>query len=271
MDTHQSFCSVAQAADLLTLRWMPLVLRELLCGSHRFNDLHRGLPRMSRTLLARRLADLVAAGVAERRPVGADAHLEYHLTQAGEELRPLIMQLGVWGKRWVRRDVTREALDPTLLMWDMQRRIVMEALPPRRVVVSFHFPDAPAVHQQYWLVLKQDEVDLCLNDPGHDVDLNVFSNVRALTDVWTGDLTISRALRDESVRLSGPPALRRAFPDWLGLSLFAATPRQPRHASGGGRLPDDAGLATELPHGAGRVVRVTSASRPMPASPSETR
>ena len=227
MDTYGQFCPVAQAAEIITQRWMPLVIRELLCGSHRFNDLHRGVPRMSRTLLVRRLNELAAAGLVERRLVGADDHPEYHLTQAGEELRPLIVQLGTWGKRWVQTEVSREDLDAGLLMWDMQRRIERDRLPPRRVLVYFHFTDAPKEHQHFWLILEQDEVDLCLQDPGYEEDLYVRSDVRTLTEVWLGDISLTRALKEGSLWLGGPEELRHAFPDWLGLSLFAGIVREP--------------------------------------------
>ncbi|MGI9175580.1 MAG: winged helix-turn-helix transcriptional regulator [Rhodothermales bacterium] len=219
---------MAQAPDILARRWTLLVIRELLSGSHHFNDLHRGVPRMSRSLLVRRLNELEEAGLVERRLVGADDHPEYHLTQAGEELQPIIFQLGSWGKRWVQREVSREELDAGLLMWDMQRRIVRDRLPPQRIVVYFQFTDAPKEHQHFWLILEQDEVDLCLKDPGGEEDLYVRSDVRTLTDVWLGDISLTRALKEESLWLGGSPSLRRSFPDWLGLSMFAGIARQPR-------------------------------------------
>lgn len=225
MDTYGQFCPVALAAEIVTQRWMPLVLRELLCGTHRFNDLHRGVPRMSRSLLVRRLSELEEAGLLERRLVGSDARPEYHLTEAGEALRPIIVQLGHWGKRWVQREVTREELDAGLLMWDVHRRILKEQLPPRRVVVYFRFTDAPQDQQHYWLVLEPDQVDLCFTDPGGEEDLYVRTDVRTFTDIWLGDRSLRHALDDGAVWLGGPPALRRSFPNWLGLSLFAPIPR----------------------------------------------
>ena len=232
MDTYAQFCPVAQAAEIITQRWMPLVIRELLCGSHRFNDIHRGVPRMSRSLLVRRLCELAETGLLDRRLVGADEHPEYHLTQAGEELRPIIFALGFWGKKWVQREVAREEPDAGLLMWDMQRRIVKDRLPPQRVTVYFRFTDAPREHEHFWLLLDQNEVDLCLKDPGYEEDLYVRSSVRTLTDVWLGDLSLTRALREESLWLGGALELRRSFPEWLGLSVFSGMTRQPRHDRG---------------------------------------
>jgi DNA-binding HxlR family transcriptional regulator len=235
MDSYGQFCPVAQAAEIITRRWMPLVVRELLFGSYHFNDLHRGVPRMSRSLLVRRMNELEETGLLERRLVEPAGHPEYHLTQAGEDLRPIIIQLGLWGKQWVQREVSREKLDAGLLMWDMQRRIQKDRLPPQRIVIYFHFTDAPKQHQHFWLLLEQDDVDLCLKDPGCEEDLYVRSDVRTLTDVWLGDVSITQALQEGVLRLGGTPALRRAFPEWLGLSLFAGMIRQPRQDQG--RVP----------------------------------
>jgi DNA-binding HxlR family transcriptional regulator len=235
MDSYGQFCPLSQAAEIVTQRWMPLVIRELLLGSRRFNDLHRGVPRMSRTLLARRLNELVAAGLVERRTAGE--HPEYHLTQAGEELRPIIVQLGAWGKRWVQREVSRAHLDAGLLMWDLQRRIRRDRLPPRRVVVCFHLPDAPKAQQHFWLLLGPGQVDLCLQDPGYEEDLYVRAGVRTLTEVWLGDVSLTRALKEESIWLGGPEELRQAFPEWLELSVFAGIARQGARGEPAGLSP----------------------------------
>lgn len=226
MENYGQFCPVAQAAEIVTRRWMPLVIRELLCGSHRFNDLHRGVPRMSRALLVRRLSELELAGVIERRLADGHDHAEYHLTQAGEELRPIIFQLGFWGKRWVHHEVSRDRLDAGLLMWDMQRCIQRDRLPLHRVVVHFEFADAPRGNQHYWLVLMPGEVDLCLKDPGGDSDLVVCASTRSLTEVWLGDLPFAHALRTDAVRLHGRRELQRLLPEWLGLSVFAGEKRR---------------------------------------------
>jgi DNA-binding HxlR family transcriptional regulator len=217
---------VAKASEVVAERWTPLVLRELLCGSQRFNDLHRGVPLMSRTLLTRRLRELEDAGVVERR-ASSSGGWDYHLTAAGEELRPIIEQLGAWGHRWVRRDVEGEDLDPSLLMWDVRRRIDRAALPDRRVVVRFELRGVPRAHhaqRTWWLVLDRDEVDLCLKDPGFPEDVRVDADLTALTRVWMGRLAFADAARTGLVRTEGPRLLVRAFPGWLGLSPFAGIP-----------------------------------------------
>lgn len=219
--SYAQFCPVAKAAEIIAQPWMPLVIRELLCGSTRFNELHRGVPKMSRSLLVRRLDQLQQAGLINRCTIGKDEHPEYHLTQAGEALRPILMQLGGWGKQWIQHELSRQDLDAGLLMWDVQRRIEHERLPTRQVVVLFQFSDAPPEHQEFWLLLMREAVDLCLKDPGYDVDLYVCSDTRTFTEVWLGDRDLAQALSDDLIRLSGPHELRSQFPDWLSLSLFA--------------------------------------------------
>jgi len=222
MDTfYAQFCPVAKAAEIIAQPWMPLVIRELLCGSTRFNDLHRGVPKMSRSLLVKRLEQLEQACLIKRCLVGPDKHPEYYLTDAGEALRPILVQLGFWGKQWVQQEVSRQDLDAGLLMWDVQRRIEREQLPRKRVVVSFQFSDAPEEHQQFWLILSREVIDLCLKDPGYDVDLYVCSDVRTFTEVWLGYKELAQALKEESVWLTGPSELREQFPSWLSLNLFA--------------------------------------------------
>jgi DNA-binding HxlR family transcriptional regulator len=226
MSGYGQFCPVAKASELLAERWTPLVVRELLCGSHRFNALHRGVPLMSRSLLAQRLRDLEVAGVVERRPSGDGRGSEYHLTEAGEELRPIIMGLGAWGQRWARSKISRADLDPRLLMWDMQRNIETEALPPHRVVVRFRFTDVgPGLPRVTWLILDGDKVDVCYKDPGFEVDLVVAGRLRALVGVWLGDTSMSAVIRAGELQVEGARRLADAFPSWLRRSIFAGIER----------------------------------------------
>lgn len=221
---YGQFCPVAKGAEIFAERWTPLILRELLCGSRRFNRLRKGLPRMSPSLLSKRLTELERAGVVERR--GDEEAPEYHLTRAGEELRPVVEALGVWGKRWTRSELEREDLDPGLLLWDMRRRAVKEKLPARRVVARFELPEEPSRERLWWMVFDRPQVDLCLDDPGYPVDLRITAELEALTGVWLGDLDLAGCLKAGSVVLEGPAKLRRRFPEWLGLSLFAGVERQ---------------------------------------------
>jgi len=221
MSTYGQFCPVALASQILTRRWTPLVIRELLCGSTRFNELRRGVPRMSPSLLSKRLDELVDAGIVTRRAEDS-GHDGYHLTRAGRELFPVIEAMGVWGKRWISGDLADEDLDVDLLMWDVRRRIDVEAAPAGRTVVQFTFSDCPEDHRDYWVVVKPEgEVELCRQDPGYPVDLTVRTDVRTMTDIWMGRARFSEVLRRREIAFRGPTALRRSFPDWLGLSMFA--------------------------------------------------
>ena len=217
MRGYGQFCPVAQAAEVIAERWTPLVIRELLSGSHHFNDIKRGVPLMSSALLSKRLKTLQLCGIIERRSLAGGGH-EYHLTQAGEELRPWVELMGVWAQRWVRRPVTPEDADPALLMWDMRRSINVDRLPEKRVVVRFDFRGAPKGKRSWWLVLEQPEPDLCLTDPGFGVALTVRTEAVTMASVWVGDLELAGAIRSRLIILEGPSRLRRAFPSWLSLS-----------------------------------------------------
>lgn len=220
--SYHQFCPVAKAMELLDERWTLLVVRELITGSERFNELRRGVPRISPTLLSKRLAQLVRAGVVERRGSGAD--VRYVLTEAGRELRPVVEALGVWGTRWI-GELGDEDLDPKLLLWDMHRHVDHRAVPGERTVVAFHFTDVPAKLRDWWLLITPAEADVCDADPGHPVAVSVTASLRTMTRIWRGDLTWPAALRAEAVTLDGPPALRRALPSWFELSDFASVPR----------------------------------------------
>lgn len=220
--SYHQFCPVAKAMELLDERWTLLVVRELVSGSERFNDLRRGLPRMSPTLLSRRLHQLVRAGVVERRVDGAE--VRYVPTAAGRELRPVLEALGAWGVRWI-GELGDADLDPKLLLWDMHRHVDHDAVPPGRTVVRFRFRDVPTTQRDWWMVIAAGEADVCDIDPGHDVAVTVTADLRALVQVWMGDLEWAAALRGGAVELIGPEALRRAAPGWFTLSPFAAVPR----------------------------------------------
>ena len=213
MNGYGQFCPVAQAAEVFAERWTPLILREIFCGSHRFNHLLRGVPRMSRTLLAQRLRRMETDGLIERSGDG------YYLTAAGKDLVPVIELLGAWGQKWATANLEEEDLDPALLMWDIHRRVPAGALPDRRVVVQFRFREVRK--DRYWLVLEPATVDVCFKDPGYAVDLNVTASLRALSAAWLGHQRLESLVARGDLELEGPRHLRLAFPGWLGLSMFA--------------------------------------------------
>ena len=221
MPGYGQFCPIAQAAEVLTERWTPLVLRELaLTGSRRFNDIQRGVPLMSSSLLTKRLRQLERAGIVERRARLDGKGTEYHLTPAGEELAPVLVQMGTWSERWLRRPIFEETPDTGLLMWWVRSTVKADALPAGRTVVHFRFRRAPEKLRYFWLVLP--EADLCLSDPGFGVDITVSSDPKTLTAVWVGDLPLAAALRSGAIELEGRRELVRSFPKWFGLHpLFA--------------------------------------------------
>lgn len=237
--SYRQFCPVAKAMELLDERWTMLVVRELVAGSERFNELRRGLPRMSPTLLSRRLDQLERAGVVDHLGTGPDSR--YRLTTAGRELAPIVEALGAWGIRWIGELGDRD-LDPRLLLWDVRRNIDHAAVPATRVVVRFEFPDVPAAQRRWWLVITPDDADVCDQDPGHPVELDVRVGLRTMTRIWRGDISWPTALRSAELTVTGPQNLRRALPTWLKLSGFAAVPRPAaaagaRPVAGGRRRP----------------------------------
>jgi DNA-binding HxlR family transcriptional regulator len=221
--SYQQFCPVAMAAEILCTRWTVVVLRELVAGSTRFNDLRRGVPRMSPALLSQRLKDLEAAGVVCRIASPKDPGvLEYHLTASGRELGPLVEAFGVWGQRWIETEPSLRHLDVTLLMWDMRRGLTPAPMPRRRTVIHFQYPELPPAHRTWWLLVDPDApVDLCSVDPGFDVDLFVSTDLRTMTAIWMGLDNVRAAVADGRLLLTGDRQLAADMQAWLGLSPFA--------------------------------------------------
>lgn len=218
---YKQFCPVAMASEMLCTRWTMLILRELLAGSTRFNDLRRGVPRMSPTLLSQRLKELEDAGIVSRRASKSERGVsEYRLTKSGDELRPVVEAMGVWGQRWIETRLSLDNLDASLLMWDMRRNFNPTPLPDRRVVIQFMYRDQPEAKRRWWLVIGTDgDVDLCWSDPGFDVDLYVTTGLRTMTAIWMGTTTVAR--ETSRIELVGDRALATTMQTWLGLSPFA--------------------------------------------------
>jgi DNA-binding HxlR family transcriptional regulator len=222
---YGQFCPVSMASEVLCSRWTTLVVRELLCGSTRFNDLRRGLPRMSPTLLSKRLKELEQVGVVtvSRKANGA---VDYHLSEAGEELRPLIMGLGNWAQRWMESRLSLKNLDPSLLMWDMRRSLNVKMLPDRRCTIQFQYSELTQSQRSWWLVVEHGAVDLCNFDPGYELDLMIKSSLRSMTSIWMGLSTIKKEAEIGQIEITGDPSLARSMQQWLGLSAFANEARR---------------------------------------------
>jgi len=223
---YGQFCPIAMAAEVLAHRWTPLILRELMAGSSQFNEIKRGLPLISRTTLAQRLRALESAGVLTIERTAAGHPGRYRLTTAGLQLKPVIQAMGAWGQKWTARFEPHN-LDPELLMWNLRRRLDLDRLPAGQTVLRFAFHGLPPRYRRarlFWLLVRRDDVDLCLKDPGVDVDLYVTADIGSFARVWLGEVPFERAVREGGVRLVGSPRLVREFPRWLLLSHFAVTP-----------------------------------------------
>jgi DNA-binding HxlR family transcriptional regulator len=220
MKGYGSFCPVAKAAEVLAERWTLLILRDILIGSRRFNEFRRSIPLLSPTLLASRLRSLEEAGVIVRAPYGDGHGWEYRPTQACEELRPVIEAIGHWGQRWVRSDLAPGELDPVSLMWYVHRHLVTAYLPGRRTVIYVEFTDLERL-QRWWLVVQNGEVGLCMDDPGYEVDVTIYSDLLSLTQIYMGDLPVSRAISTGRIVVSGSRVLTQSMSRWFARSRFA--------------------------------------------------
>ena len=221
MKSFGQFCSFARSLDLLGERWTLLVVRELLNGSTRFNDLRRGIPRVSRTMLSARLRELCDAGVLTRS--GGGDGPTYALTQAGQELAAVVRELGVWGQRWLPRTLPREELDENFLLWDIQRRVRMAELPAEPIVAVIEILDAQRRASLRYLLLRRSEVSLCSANQGFPEDLRIRASLRTLTAWWRGDISLTEA-RSQGMTIQGRREWVRAFPRWFERYVFAGVP-----------------------------------------------
>ena len=235
MNSYGQFCPVAKATEVVGEKWSLLILRELLMGTYRFNDFQRSMSRISPTILTKRLKHLEECGVVVKKRLSGQKGYEYRLTPAGKELEPLIETLAVWGMRWARGRMSDDELDVELLMWDIHRRIVTHNLPDGQTVLCFSFKDLDK-HKTWWLVIEGEDVDLCTEDTGKDVDLYVTTELRTMVEIWEGDADLKKAIRDETVLAIGDKSLIRTMPDWFGLCAFADIRPMDSHAS---QVPHD--------------------------------
>ena len=209
---YGQYCPIARALDVLGERWSLLILRDMLVGTSRFNDLAHGLPGLSRSLLTRRLRQFERAGLVERLD-GA-----YVLTDAGRDLEPIVFGLGAWGARWTFDEPSADQLDPELLVWWMHTHLDTSDLPDRRMVLHIRFNDEP---RRFWIVIEAGQPSVCLTDPGFQVDVTITSTVQHLYQVWLGRIPLQQAIRAGQLEFDGPRALTRRMPHVLQLSPVA--------------------------------------------------
>jgi DNA-binding HxlR family transcriptional regulator len=224
MREYGQYCPVALGSEVLADRWTPLILREMVIGSTRFNDIERGLPGISRTLLSQRLRHLERKGVVETTPAPGGRGREYHLTPAGSDLGSVLIALGEWSVRWLFTEPEPEDVDPIALTWWMRRRVDVDRLPDRRVVIEFRYGGRPKT--TLWIVLEPREQSVCMKHPGFDSDVVVTTDPVSLMRVFSGITSLRDAVADGSVALDGPPSLTRAFNSWFLWSPFAPAVRE---------------------------------------------
>jgi len=217
---YGQFCPVAKATEVLGEKWMLLILRELLLGTHRYSEFQRALSRISPSLLTKRLKQLESAGIIIRKAQQGRKGFDYFLTPAGKELAPIVEHLATWGMRWARGQLSDDELDVEFLMWDIQRRLQTDMLPDGETIFCFIFDDL-TTFKSWWLVVRDGEVDLCTENPGLDVDLFISTTLRNLVQIWEGDIEIKAAQQKELIKTQGNKQLAKTMPDWLGVCLYA--------------------------------------------------
>jgi DNA-binding HxlR family transcriptional regulator len=247
MRSYAQYCPIAKGSEILGDRWTLLIVREMLGGASGFNELQRGLPGISRSVLTDRLRALERAEIVERRTGPRGRTLEYRLTPAGRDLEPVVQAIGEWGATWAFTDPRPEELDPDLLIVWMARHVDREQLPAERTVIQFDFRD-PA--KRYWMVLEPSDVSVCLQHPGFDVDLEVRVDTATLYRVYLGQAELGGAMRAGNLTLDGPRVLQRGFGRWFAWSAFAPASRQAgqrRKAASGLAYPERVRVEQPLP------------------------
>lgn len=219
MPDYGNYCPIAIATDVIADRWTPLILRELVLGNTRFNDIARGLPGISRSLLVQRLKHLERKGVIETWPLPNGRGSEYHLTPAGKDLEPVLIVMGRWSVAWMYSNLDTTDVDAVTLMWWMHRRVDVSRLPHDRVVIQFDHT-APK-RCSFWIVIEQGAASVCLHDPGYEVDAAVTCTTPALGRVFSGVDTWREAVDAGDLQVTGPRALVAAMPRWFLWSPWA--------------------------------------------------
>lgn len=223
--SYGQYCPLALAAELLCRRWTLLIVSRLIDGCTTFNQIHEGVPRISPSLLSTRLAELEHAGIIERKKRTGTNRYSYEVTQAGRDLEDIITSLAVWGHQWA-RDNEPDDLDLGFLAWSMGLRINSDLMPPGRTVLEFEFSGAPTDFRRFWLINKDGKIDMCFKDPGYETDLLVRADLRVFVEAWRGFRSLRDEIKSSRIRLAGAPELRKAFPEWLMLSMFAQIERK---------------------------------------------
>lgn len=224
MTTYGQYCPLALAAEVLCERWNLLILRRIIDGCRRFNDIHQGVPKISATLLSRRLQSLERAGLIEIEASKNGRGKEYRPLPACDELEAITNSIAVWGQRWA-RDMSRDDLDPEFLLYSLHRRLDTQRMPAGRTVIEFVFTGAPRHCSRFWLINDDGVIEMCLKDPGYDQDLRITSNLKRFIEAWRGIRDLKQEIESGAIRVAGAPRLVKALPRWLLGSAYADTVR----------------------------------------------
>lgn len=225
---YGQYCPLAMSSEILCNRWTMLVIRELIAGSTQFNEIRRGVPLMSRTLLSARLKSLESMGLVTRSVTENGKRIRYQLTKAGRALEPIVSAMASWGQQWIEVEPSVEIVDTDFLMWDIKRNVRPMQYFPDRFVVQFHFPDAPLKKKLHWLVFEKKEIDLCYVDPGYEVDVEIETGMQTMVKIWMGWMDFDKAISDGDLMINGPHKYTKNAKDWLGLSSFSHVKKQPK-------------------------------------------
>ena len=221
MKSYGQFCPVAKASEVFCERWTSLILRELASGSARFAEIKRGVPLASPTILSQRLKTLEAEGIVERRRSPTGRSWTYHLTPAGLDFAPIVMALGEWGQKWSRRELQEHEIDLGLLLWALEKDVDPTAFGDRRTVVHIDFHDRPENQRHWWFLNEGGACEMCVEDPGHDVDLLLTVSLPDMIYIWRGDLSLGHALDSGRLQVDGSSTARRKLAGWLGICALA--------------------------------------------------
>ena len=221
MKSYDQFCPIAKAAEVFCERWTALILRDLWKGSSRFSELHRGVPLISPSMLSKRLAQLEREGIIVRRRSESGRAWTYHLTPAGREFIPIVKALGIWGQHWTRRELENNEINLGLMIWEMERGVQPTVFGEQRTVVHLELTDQPSRKREWWFVNQDGQLELCLEDPGYDVDLYLTTTLPDMIHIWRGDISLIQALESDRLEAHGSTRLKRSLRSWLKLSPFS--------------------------------------------------
>ena len=220
---YGQFCPIAKASEVIGEKWTILIIREMLMGATRFNVFQRGLGQISPTLLTKRLNSMVEQGLAVKKKIPGQLGYEYFPTQSCKELLPVIKSLGDWGMRWARNNMNDDDYDVELLMLYLQRSIQPDKLVGNETVIRFQFTDVRDM-ANWWLIARENDVDVCVKDPGRDVDVYFTCAIKTMIDVWMGDVSYRKAVNSGDLKVVGHQALTKNIFAWMNASIFADLP-----------------------------------------------